>query len=88
MATCREARKSVWGGAKVKFCQTKMETRSCKYGFICLHVFFCQFEGVKLNFYCWIVFGGVTYGVVCNRLQWFIVVVTQKRDQQEKEERK
>ena len=26
--------RSVWGGAKVKFCQTKMETRSCKYGFI------------------------------------------------------
>ena len=23
------------GGAKVKFCQTKMETQSCKYGFIC-----------------------------------------------------
>ena len=24
------------GSAKVKFCQTKMETRSCKYGFILL----------------------------------------------------
>ena len=24
------------GGAKVKFCQTKMETQSCKYGFILL----------------------------------------------------
>ena len=23
------------GGAKVKVCQTKMETWSCKYGFIC-----------------------------------------------------
>ena len=24
------------GGAKVKFCQTKIETQSCKYGFILL----------------------------------------------------
>ena len=24
------------GGAKVKFCQSKMETQSCKYGFILL----------------------------------------------------
>ena len=23
------------GRAKVKFCQTKMETQRCKYGFIC-----------------------------------------------------
>ena len=23
------------GSAKVKFCQIKMETQSCKYGFIC-----------------------------------------------------
>ena len=27
------------GGAMVEFCQTKMETRSCKYGFICWCIF-------------------------------------------------
>ena len=75
------------GGAKVKLCQTKMETQSCKYGFICWCTF-SQFKGVKLNFYCQIIFRRVTYGVVHNWLQWFIVVVMQKREQQGKEERK
>ena len=67
MATNRDARKSVWVGLRKKFCLTKMETQSCKYGFICWHIF-CQFKGVKLNFYCWIVFRRVTYGVVHNWL--------------------
>ena len=29
------------GGAKVKFCQTKMETQSCKYGFLLLVHLWC-----------------------------------------------
>ena len=43
-------------GAKVKFCQTKMETQSCKYGFILL-VYLWHFYATEGVFYLKITLG-------------------------------
>ena len=55
------------GGARVKFCQTKMETQSCKYGFILL-VHLWQFHVGEGNFYLEMIFRKVVHCVVHNRL--------------------
>ena len=53
------------GSAKVKVCQTKMETQSCKYGFILL-VHFWQFYMHEANFYLERIFRNVDHCVLHN----------------------
>ena len=52
------------GGAKVQFCQTKMETQSCKYGFILL-----------VHLWCFYVNKGVIYHEITLQRQLIVLCI-------------
>ena len=63
------------GSAKVKFCQTKMETQSCKYGFILL-VYLWHFYASKGIIYLEIMLGRYLIMLCIIGCSGLIVVVT------------